>query len=250
MATRLLDLTLGNPFRNVAMEQALFEVSESPLLRVWENQKSVVVGRAQLVEAETDVGYCEIHGIPIVRRFTAGGTVYNGPGNTNWTFVAKKDAEGGGPRYSPDANAVFKEVALLVIGALAGCGVAAVFDPPNRILDREGRKVSGMAAYVSNRATICHGTLLRSADLSEAEKVSSVREGVVPGRYPRSRSAAMANCGIGRDEFVLALAQQIGATKGTGAVTTKEEARCEDFFVSRYSDPGWNLGDPFALDYL
>jgi hypothetical protein len=46
------------------------ESNEGFVVRVWENSESVIIGRAQLARFETNVEYCQAHGIPIVRRST------------------------------------------------------------------------------------------------------------------------------------------------------------------------------------
>ena len=91
---RFLETTLGDPFSNLALEEVLFTGLHYPTLRIWENQRSVVIGRAQLARAEADLEYCHRTSAPVVRRFTAGGAVYNGPGNLNWPFFVPR-GEGG-----------------------------------------------------------------------------------------------------------------------------------------------------------
>ncbi|MBI3860046.1 MAG: lipoate--protein ligase family protein [Thaumarchaeota archaeon] len=247
MSARFLDCTLGDPYANLAMEEALFRLAETPALRVWENQRSVVIGRGQLAEAETDLDYCRRFGVPVVRRFTAGGTVYNGPGNTNWTFVVPRGSSGGLP-FDPDPKRVFSAFAEVLVKALGANSYRASFDPPNRITDGDGNKISGMAAYVSRSALICHGTLLYKADLAEVERLTKGSGEGVPGRYPRSRHAVVANCGVGREEFVGALRDASGA-KGEGLPTIEEEKLAEELSERKYRRPEWNLGDPFSLDY-
>jgi len=99
-------VTLGDPFSNLALEEVLFLGLRVSTLRIWSNQKSVIIGRAQLAEFETNLEYCRGAGIPIVRRFTAGGAVYNGPGNLNWSFFVPREENGMGSDLG-DANRVF-----------------------------------------------------------------------------------------------------------------------------------------------
>jgi lipoate---protein ligase len=247
MTGRLLDLTFGDPYANVAFEEALLRKAESPTLRVWDNQRSVVLGRAQLAEFETDIEYCRRNSIPVVRRVTAGGAVYNGPGNLNWSFVVPGGAGVAGLERSSDAKQVFRSFAALVLEALRGCGVECSFVPPNSVAG-EGGKVCGMAAFVSKEATLCHGTLLLGADLEEVQRVTRPAAKELPRRYPRSRFTDVANCGARRGEFVASLAKS-GPGFGKGEVA-EAEASFHSEIVLRYRSEAWNLGDPFALDYL
>ncbi len=248
MAGRFLDATLGDPAGNLALEEALFRAAASPLLRTWDNQTSVVLGRAQLAEAETDLEYCDAAGIPVLRRFTAGGAVYNGPGNTNWTFVVPRNGSSERLSYSSDAKEVFRSFAGVVVAALRACSFVASFDPPNRIVDSSGRKISGMAAYISDRAAMCHGTMLLGADLALLRRVTTPAAKAPARRYPRSRPAEVANCGVGRDRFVEALRSASGGFEPS-APTAVESALAARLVTERYSRREWNLGDPFSLDY-
>ena len=242
MKGRLLDLTLGDPYSNLAFEEALLRTALVPTLRVWRNQKSVVLGRAQLAEFETDVTYCRRSSIPIVRRMTAGGAVYNGPGNLNWTFCVQKGWGGDDFRGTLDAKRVFSRFASMVVAALGDCGVKASFSPPNSIEAGSG-KVSGMAAFVSREATICHGTLLVSADLDEVQRLTKPSDSTIGRRYPRSRHVAVANCAVDETDFIEALSRSGDGFHG-GTATYAEKAMARSL-EEKYRSERWNLGDPF-----
>ncbi len=248
MKLRILEVTLGDPFSNVAAEEAIFKLLRAPVLRVWDNQRSVVLGRAQLADLETDLDYCRKKGIPVVRRFTAGGAVYNGPGNMNWSFFVPRNGEWGSLRYSRDANGLFSSFAAVVIQGLGRCGVAASFEPPNRIVSNGG-KVSGLAAYISKDGAVCHGTLLISADLAELSKLTNPRPEVAARRYARSKSAKVTNTWVDRDGFVQELLNATGAESEPSQLSVEELALTESLEMERYRNDRWNLGDPFALDH-
>ncbi len=245
MVGRMLLGEAGDPYTNVALEEALLREAEVPTLRVWENGESVVIGRAQLAEFETDVPYCKEHSIPIVRRVTAGGTVYHGKGNLNWSFIMPR---GTGPFREglADAKGVFRAFADLVVGALGECGVDARFEAPNRISDGRG-KISGMASYISREATLCHGTLLVDADLELATRLSTPK-GELESRYPRSKPSGMSNCHVDQRKLVEALGRS-GHGFAPGGLSDREKGRLGEL-DGKYRSEGWNLGDPFGLDYL
>jgi len=243
-----MEMTMGDPYANLAAEEALFRLARAPTLRIWDNQLSVVIGRAQLARFETDLDYCAEKGIPVVRRFTAGGTVYNGPGNLNWSFFASSEAESEGRiRYSSDARRIFEAFATIVVEALASCSVATRFVAPNRIEDGLGRKVSGMAAYISKQAVICHGTLLLHADLKEAERVTTPTGAQVERKYPRSNFMAIANTGADRGELASSLCAAAGIECVSDAMTAEERGLALKL-RTKYVRREWNLGDPFSLD--
>jgi len=241
-----MDLTFEDPYSNLAAEEAIFRLNEEPTLRVWDNQTSVVIGRAQLAGAETDLDYCAARGIPVVRRFTAGGAVYNGPGNVNWSFLAPLGSDHGKIRYTADPKRVFSEFGSIVVEALEACSVRSRFVPPNRLDTPEG-KISGMAAYISKEGVICHGTLLLSADLQEVARLTTPSVSSTDRRYPRSNLVRVANTGIGRGEFVQRLIEAASLEPDGRGLTSVEEELARKL-RARYLKKEWNLGDPFSLD--
>jgi lipoate---protein ligase len=88
-----LDLTLPTPAENLACDEALLDFFEEKggdgALRFWEpDNHFVVVGYANRVDQEVNVGACEAAGIPIFRRCSGGGTVVQGPGCLNYSLIA------------------------------------------------------------------------------------------------------------------------------------------------------------------
>jgi lipoate-protein ligase A len=241
---RLLQTQLDDPYSNVALEEAIYHELRTNTLRVWENQRCVVIGRAQLARLETDIGYCRRHSIPVVRRLTAGGAVYHGPGNLNWSFFLSEK----GSRVGKGPMLVFASFAEKVTAALRGCGERCEFRPPNSIWNEEG-KICGMAAYISKDRVLCHGTLLVGADLAELKKVTTPSGDQVHRRYTRSKDAKVANCGVRREEFVRELVKASGEDFGSGSLTQDERDFCRRI-VPRYRSQKWNYGDPFELDDL
>jgi lipoate-protein ligase A len=249
----ILPRTVGTPERqpaaNLALEEALFLRNEGFVVRVWENAESVIIGRAQLAGFETDVGYCKARGIPIVRRFTAGGTVYNGPGNLNWSLFVAKGVTSGSLRYESSPHAIFRRASGPVLSALGASGVEAWLDPPNRMLTEEG-KISGMAAYVSRRGFLCHGTLLVGADLGRVKALTTPSPEALERRYTRSRDVRTANAPLDVDSFihtfVRTLAEETRLELETGFPDEPERALAEELLATRYGDEAWNLGDPFS----
>lgn len=246
MRGRFLDCTLPDAFSNLALEEALFRTLKVPVLRVWDNQRSVVIGRAQLASIETDLDFCRENSVPVVRRFTAGGAVYNGPGNVNWSFLEPYAQDSGRGRVF-DVRGVFAAFARVVVRALAECSADCRFEPPNRIVNDKG-KVSGMAAYVSSAGAICHGTLLTDADLSEVEALTKPSQARVDGRYARSTDVRVANCGVDRGRFVDALLKAVDGDFVPDSPSEEEVAEASRLLADRYSREEWNLGDPFRLD--
>jgi lipoate---protein ligase len=243
--------TADGPAANLALEEALFLRNESGfVLRIWENSESVIIGRAQLARFETDVDYCQANAVPIVRRFTAGGAVYNGPGNLNWSlFISRAFDSGPRLRYVSDPHAIFRSASKPLLAALATLGVDARLDPPNSILTGGG-KVSGMAAYVSRTGMLCHGTLLVAADLGRLKALTTPSPGVLERKYTRSRDVRTANVGVDIDSFIHgfvgAVADESRLEFSEATPDEHEVALSRELLATRYSNASWNLGDPFV----
>jgi lipoate---protein ligase len=239
----------AEPAANLALEEALFLRNEGLLARVWENGESVIIGRAQLASHETDVAYCRSHSIPVVRRFTAGGAVYHGPGNLNWSLFVARSIGSGPLRYESSPHAIFRGASRPLLSALEACGVEAWLDPPNRILTRDG-KVSGMAAYVSRRGFLCHGTLLVGADLGRVKALTTPSPEAIGKKYTRSRDVKTANAPLDVDSFIRTfvgtVADETRMEMSSATPDARELALMRELMDARYGDEGWNLGDPFA----
>jgi hypothetical protein len=63
-------------------------------------------------------------------------------------------------------------------------------------------------------------------------------------------AAAMANCGVGKREFVNSLAEVLLPDATAGGLSQREAEVMRDLVEGRYSKDSWNLGDPFDLDEL
>ncbi len=237
-----------DPRANFALEEALFHKNEGFLARVWENSESVIVGRAQLAGSETDLEFCKAHGIPVVRRFTAGGTVYNGPGNLNWSVFVGRRAEATSLRCVHGPAEIFRAASAPVIATLVALGVEARLEPPNSITTREG-KVSGMAAYVSKEGFLCHGTLLVDSDLARVKALTTPSPQRLERRYPRSRDVRTANSKVKVDSFIRTFVSELGEETGLSLEAWNpdedERALAKELLSSKYSRDSWNVGDPF-----
>lgn len=238
---------LPDPYSNVAAEEAIFSLMEGPVVRVWENQLSVVIGRAQLASAETDLEYCRLNRIPVVRRFTAGGAVYNGPGNVNWSLFVPRWLDEGRLRYVREPAAMFEQAASILAQALRSVGGLA-FERPNSI-SLGGRKVCGMAGYIGQGGLLCHGTLLCGADLDLVQRLTRPSACGIPGRYPRSRFSPVTNIEVDAAQFAVSLAGATSLELERGEMSEEELDLTLSLAREKYSRDEWNIGDPFSSDY-
>lgn len=171
----------SHPYTNVSMEEWLMMnvPEEAVTFYLWQNERTVVVGRNQNVWAECRVKELEEDGGHFFRRLSGGGSVYHDTQNLNFTFLANDED------YDLDRQS---EVILLAMRKL---GLNAERSGRNDITI-DGKKFSGNAFYQHKGKRYHHGTILVDVDTDamnkylmpakaklESKGVSSVKSRVV-----------------------------------------------------------------------
>jgi lipoate---protein ligase len=137
-----------DPAANLALEEALVRaLPRVPLLRIWQNEACVVLGRGQRMDREANVLACAASGVPVLRRGSGGGAVYHDLGNLNITMAV--------PGWVPGLAG---ELAALVAGVLRRLGLTPVVT--ERGVFTGPVKVSGLASQLTRAAALAHATLL------------------------------------------------------------------------------------------
>ncbi|MDR0451396.1 MAG: lipoate--protein ligase [Treponema sp.] len=185
-----------NPYRNIALEKFLLDTvpEETCILYLWQNRRTVVIGRNQNAWAECRVKDLEGEGGFLARRLSGGGAVYHDLGNLNFTFLV--------PREDYDTE----RQSSVILRAVRSLGIEAERSGRNDI-ETGGRKFSGNAFYRGERNACHHGTLLVRASIEEAGRYLSVsREKILSKGVEsvRSRMVNLAECKPGITVPVLA----------------------------------------------
>lgn len=161
---QLIKLESSNPHFNLAAEEYFLKKDNKSKLILWQNDKTIVIGRNQNTFAEINVSRAEELDLKIVRRMSGGGAVYHDMGNLNYTFITKNTG---------DDFLNFKKFSQPVIDALFSIGVTATLSGRNDILI-ENKKISGNAQYVHKDMLLHHGTLLFNTNLNILSEVLNV----------------------------------------------------------------------------
>lgn len=142
-----------NPYDNLATEKQFFLSRRDSFVLLWRNDPCVIVGYNQDIESET-TPLCR-QSVPVVRRITGGGAVYQDLDNVNFTFIQNGETD-------------IRTAVQPIVDFLQGLGVPVVFSGRNDLLV-QGRKISGCAQKFSNNRTLTHGTLLFRRDGEQME---------------------------------------------------------------------------------
>jgi lipoate-protein ligase A len=201
-----LDLTLPDGASNLACDEALLDFAENSdngdeLLRFWEPEEHfVVLGYSNRISDEADLGACDAQRIPILRRFSGGGTVLQGPGCLNYTLLLKNEQSA--PMGIDEVFRFALEGHRTCIQTLAHRPVelAGISD---LAIDR--RKFSGNAQHRKRRFVLLHGTFLLDLDLHMIERCLRIPKKQPEYRQNRAHHDFVTNLGIDSGELKHAL---------------------------------------------
>jgi len=236
---KVCDLSLATPQENLACDEVLLDVCEAGstegVLRFWEpSQYFVVLGYANRAAIEANLEFCARHEIPVLRRFSGGGAVLQGPGCLNYSLI------------------------LPIAGSEAFAGIAGTND---YILQRHQRTLQSLlqAPVVRKGCTdltvgglkfcgnsqrrrkdflLFHGSFLLHADISLIEKALPFPSHQPDYRVNRSHGDFLMNLKVPSVLLKSALAKAWSAAEANPDLPLYRIARLAQ---EKYADPAWNL---------
>jgi len=163
MKLRTIESNSFNPYQNLGLEEYLLHHVDQDecILYLWQNQRTVVIGRNQNAWKECHLAKLEQDGGYLARRLSGGGAVFHDLGNLNFTFLVGKD------NYDID-----RQLAVIV-KAIKLLGVNAKKTGRNDITI-DGKKFSGNAFYQGKNANYHHGTLMVDVNKNDLSKYLNV----------------------------------------------------------------------------
>jgi lipoate-protein ligase A len=258
------DLTFPTPEENLACDEALLDWAEDEsesfaslgapasrrpvqsvpvaretpalpgILRIWESTRYfVVLGYANHVASEVNIGFCRQNTIPILRRCSGGGTVLQGPGLLNYTLVLP--AEPTGPLHTITAANRF--IMERHRGALAALLSAPVEVGGHTDLTIGGLKFCGNAQRRRKQFLLFHGSFLLHFDIDLVEKALPMPSIEPDYRRGRRHHEFMMNLKIHRDLLKKALAQ---AWQATTLMERLPYDRIDVLAREKYGSDEWN----------
>jgi len=238
----------GNPYFNLAFEEALARACSTEekcfILRIWRNEKAIVIGYLRNVNDEVRVSLAESRNIPIVRRFTGGGAVYHDMGNLNYTLVIKDS------RIKKTVNRIYTYVLNGILTALRNLGLKPEVRNVNDVVVH-GWKVSGVAASLRWNTIFLHGSLLINADLKTLYEVLIIPprnqpyKDVDPVKYRVNNLSTIIGRRISFWEIANLIIDGFSETLGLESFfdkpTSLEIELAEKLYLGRYMNMQWNL---------
>lgn len=170
------------PYENIALETWLLRHVEPGecLMYLWQNRRTVVVGKNQNSWNECKIQELEKDGGFLARRLSGGGAVFHDLGNLNFTFLVRKE------------DYCVKTQTEVILEAVRACGIQAERTGRND-LAVEGKKFSGNAFYQTGEFCCHHGTILVEADKQNMSKYLHVSKEKLQSKGVESVKSRVAN---------------------------------------------------------
>jgi len=171
---RLLDLGDLPPLSTQVVYHAVAKAvdqntSPSTIIFCSPNSSLVCLGYHQELEAEVDVEYCRLKGLPIVRRILGGGAVYLDGGQLFYQVVASRSD----PRVPSSIQELFRRFLAAPVKTYNDIGIAARYRPINDI-EVDGRKISGNGATEIGASSVLTGNIIFNFNFDEMVKILKV----------------------------------------------------------------------------
>ncbi|ASZ08802.1 lipoate--protein ligase [Mesoplasma chauliocola] len=175
----------NDPAYNLAVEEFLtyHYSTNDPILYIWQNKDTIVVGRNQNTYAEINIAEAMKDEVKIIRRNTGGGTVFQDMGNVCYSLIVNNDI---------DSQSNFEVALKPIIEYLRSEGLNANFSGRNDI-EIDGYKISGNAQLKTNTKILQHGTLLFDVELPRILKYLNVDPEKIKHQKVKSKPARVAN---------------------------------------------------------
>ena len=234
-----------NPYYNLALEEELLKTvrNNETILYLWQNDKTVVIGRNQNPYLECNIDYMNENNIFLARRISGGGAVFHDLANLNFTFVTKEE--------NVDLEKQMKVLKL----AVEGFGLKVEFSGRNDLLVN-GRKFSGHAFYNEDGNYFHHGTLMVNVNVNILGDVLNPSKLKLKSKGIKSVKSRVINLNELNNEITiesLKISLKKAFEKIYGKISEKDIYNVNlktPKFYDKYKNPLWNFGESPKYDVI
>ncbi|RLV96620.1 putative lipoate-protein ligase A [Spathaspora sp. JA1] len=204
---------LTDPYLNLALEQHIYNQMPKPdevtintnRVLFYVNSPCVVIGKNQNPWKEVNLPLLNLLGIPLLRRYSGGGTVVHDFGNVNFSFMTTKE------KFD---RLKFSNTVVEAINSIPGLTKNVMVNDRGDIITTEGGfKVSGSAYKLSRGKSYHHGTMLLNSNLKVLSKLLSRDEsklGIVEAlNVINSVKSKVTNLSIESRDFIEGVIKQV-----------------------------------------
>jgi lipoate---protein ligase len=238
-----------DPYFNLTAEELLFrkDYYGEDIFFIWESQPAFIIGRNQNPFCEINPDFF-LKQIPIIRRISGGGTIYQDLGTLNFTFITSN--------FESKIND-YQYFLEPIIKTLKDLGVDVSFVPKSHLFIGK-TKISGNAqAFASNRL-LHHGTLLFNTDLKIIEQALVRYKSNIETKQVLSNKQQVINLrtlipeSISYSDFKKLITQSYIDTRGISSrfveLTEEQITKIKTLAKEKYQSWEWNFGKTIDFD--
>ena len=174
----------SDPYFNLAAEEYIVKNIQDEVFMLWQNNDCLVIGKHQLTYAEINLCFIKKHQIPVIRRISGGGTVFQGRGNLNYSFVTNSSGH--------DDKVNFEKYTSFIRSYLEMLGLQVNLKGKSSLAIQDF-KISGNAAHLYRNRVLHHGTILFDADIELINEAIKSPVGRYTSKAVTSNRATIAN---------------------------------------------------------
>jgi lipoate-protein ligase A len=194
----------------------------------------VVLGSSRPAQGDVDLGACRALNIPVIRRFSGGGTVLQGPGSLCFSVLLRHENR---PEVARGVHDTDRYVLLRMIQALtpwtADVEIAGVCD-----LVIGGRKIAGHAQRRGRSFTLYHGSILNDLDLELMAGLLRIPDRRPDYRGDRRHLDFVRNLHIPKSDLVESIRK---AWSAEGPADPPSEQMVYSLVSERYGNDDWTF---------
>ena len=231
-----LDLSLGDPASDLALDEALLEQAErggGEVLRLWTlDRPAVVIGRGSKFAGEVNIAYCQSAAIPVLRRCSGGAAIVGGPGCLMYSVVLSLQSR-------PELRQVDQAHRLVMTHLLAAVRLQSPDARWQGTCDLTvcERKFSGNSLRIARDHLLYHGTILHAADLAQIDRCLATPPRQPDYRQGRRHADFITNLPVDPVKLADDIASEFRALDATQIWPEEITARLKQ---QRYDDPAWH----------